>query len=292
MTLPVPDSASGARRAVAAYYRQTQWQYYGLWSGRGTLALHYGYWEEGVRTHAQSLARLNAVLADRAGIGTGDRVLDAGCGWGGSSIWLARERGARCTGVTLERHQARIGRTMAAKRGVAGQVDFALADFTGLPFADASFDVVWAVESVCHATDKSVFLAEAARVLRPGGRLILSDFFRAEAAMDDRREALLHAWVSQWVVPDLAELEGFGESAREAGFGDVVADDVTDRIRPAARRLYRTGLLTAPLAGLFRLLRLHNDYHHANWLSSLRQYRALQAGAWRYGIVSARKAGA
>ncbi|MDT0635873.1 SAM-dependent methyltransferase [Spectribacter hydrogenooxidans] len=286
------DTPADARRAIAAYYRQTQWQYYGLWSGRGTLALHYGYWDDGVRSHAQSLARLNAVLAERADIGRGDRVLDAGSGWGGSSIWLARDRGARCTGVTLEPHQVRIARMMAARRGVSDLTEFALGDYTRLPFADASFDVVWAVESVCHATDKSAFLREAARVLRPSGRLIVSDFFRAEAAMGADREALLRAWVSQWVVPDLASLDGFGADARRAGFDEVVTDDVTDRIRPAARRLYRTGLLTAPLAGLFRLLRLHNDYHHANWLSSLRQYRALQAGAWRYGIVTARRSDA
>lgn len=285
------DPARGAatRAEIADYYRQTQWQYYGLWSGRGTLALHYGYWDDSVRSHAQALTRLNHVLADKANIKPGDRVLDAGCGWGGSSIWLAQERGARCTGVTLERHQARIGAMMARKRGVTETTDFARGDFNQLPFASGSFDVVWAVESVCHADDKAVFLREACRVLAPGGRLILSDFFRAHENMAPRLEHKLQQWVSQWVVPDLASLDGLARQAGEAGFSAVEPMDITDNIRPAARRLYRTGLWTAPLALLARLLRLHNKHHHANWLSSIRQYQALQAGAWAYGIVSARR---
>lgn len=279
----------GSLAAIADYYRQTQWQYYGLWSGRGTLALHYGYWDARVRSHAQALARLNEVLAERAGIGAGDRVLDAGCGWGGSAIWLARHRAARCIGITLEPRQAGIATAMARKRGVGNTTSFAVADFQRPPLPAGSFDVVWAVESVCHAADKARFLDAAYRALKPGGRLILSDFFRAECEMDPRRERLLRDWVSQWIVPDLTSLARFGRLAEAAGFERVACDDVTERIRPAARRLYRTGLWTAPLAGLFRLVGLHNHHHQANWRSSLGQYHALQAGAWRYGIACARK---
>lgn len=284
-----PSDGAVTRAEIADYYRQTQWQYYGLWSGRGTLALHYGYWDETVRSHAQALTRLNQVLADRAGIQPGDRVLDAGCGWGGSSIWLARERGARCIGVTLERHQARIGTMMARKRGVTETTDFTRGDFSQLPFANGSFDVVWAVESVCHAADKATFLREACRVLAPGGRLIMSDFFRRRDNMAPDLEDKLQKWVSQWVVPDLVSPDGIGQQAAAAGFDEVDPVDITDNIRPAARRLYRTGLWTAPLALLARVLRLHNAHHHANWLSSIRQYQALQAGAWSYGLVSARR---
>lgn len=281
---------ASTRAEIADYYRQTQWQYYGLWSGRGTLALHYGYWDENVRRHAQALTRLNEVLADSIGIQPGDRVLDAGCGWGGSSIWLARERGARCTGITLERHQARIAAMMARKRGVAEATGFARADFGQLPFPEASFDVVWAVESVCHAADKAAFLRAAYRALAPGGRLVVSDFFRSSSILPKESEQKLQEWVSQWMVPDLATLDGFAAQASDAGFADVRPNDITHNIRPAARRLYRTGLWTAPFAGLFRLIGLHNDHQQANWRSSIRQYRALQTDAWRYGIVSARRA--
>lgn len=289
--MTTPHAASGAqtRAEIADYYRQTQWQYYGLWSGRGTLALHYGYWDHHVRSHAGALTRLNEVLAEAGDIQPGDRVLDAGSGWGGSSIWLARARGAHCTGVTLERHQARIAAMMARKRGVAAPIRFTRGDFEQLPFAEASFDVVWGVESACHAADKAAFLREAHRVLAPGGRIVVSDFFRKDNNLPPDAERKLQSWVSQWVVPDLARLDGFADDAAAAGFADVAACDITENIRPAARRLYRTGLWTAPLAGLFRLIGLHNDHQQANWRSSIRQYRALQADAWRYGIVSARR---
>jgi len=277
------------RASIAAYYRQTQWQYYGLWSGRGTLALHYGYWDGDVRSHRAALLRLNAVLAQRAEITAGQRVLDAGCGWGGSSIWLARERDARCVGVTLETAQAGVGRMMARRRKVADKTDFALGDFGCLPFADASFDVVWAVESVCHARDKRAFLAEAMRVLAPGGRLVLADFFRRDRNLPADQERLLRQWIGEWKVADLASLAEFERDAVAVGLADVAIEDATDRIRPSAKRLHRTGLWTAPLAGLFRLVGLHSDHQQANWRSSMSQYHALQADAWRYGVVSARK---
>lgn len=275
--------------AVARYYHETRWQYYGLWSKQDSLALHYGYWDAGVKTHPQALRRLNAVLADRAGIVSRESVLDAGCGWGGSSIWLARERGAHCHGVSLESDQIAVARRMAAKKGVARQTAFSLGDFTRLDFADNSQDVVWAVESVCHAGDKRAFTREAYRVLKPGGRLVLSDFFRSVREQSRADEDHLRSWLMKWAVPDLDSLDEFQAAVEDAGFAAIEITDATDNIRPAARRLYRIGLWTAPLAKLFRWLRLHSELQDANWRSSLLQYSSLQAGLWRYGIVTARK---
>lgn len=277
--------------AIARYYHETRWQYYGLWSKQNSLALHYGYWDAQVRSHAQALLRLNAVVADRVSIGPGDHVLDAGCGWGGSSIWLAAKRGARCTGISLEGDQIMVARRMAAKRKVAATTCFALGDFTATDYPDASFDVVWALESVCHAADKRDFLREAFRVLKPGGRLVLADFFRTQRPLTEQGEAHLHAWLDKWAVPDLDTQVEFRQSMAATGFAEPQVLDATDNIRPAAKRLYRTGLWTTPLARLFRWLRIHSTVQDANWRSSLVQYSSLQAGLWCYGIASAHKPG-
>lgn len=275
--------------AVARYYHETRWQYYGLWSRQDSLALHYGYWDAGVTSHAQALRRLNEVLADKAGISACDRLLDAGCGWGGSCIWLAAQRGALCHGISIESDQIDVARQMAWKKGVAQRTEFSLRDFTRTQFPDNSFDVVWAVESVCHAQDKRAFTREALRVLKPGGRLIMSDFFRTQRQQSAAQEAHLRSWFEKWVVPDLATLEEFRADVARAGFDAIQIDDATQYIQPSARRLYRTGRWTAPLARLFRWLRIHSKMQDANWRSSLAQYTTLKQGLWCYGIVSARK---
>ena len=78
---------------VLAYYKSTNFDYEHFWSGRRALALHFGYFDAGVKTHEQSLLKLNQVLADLAHIEASDSVLDAGCGYGGSSIWLGEQIG-------------------------------------------------------------------------------------------------------------------------------------------------------------------------------------------------------
>jgi hypothetical protein len=81
--------------AVVAYYDQTWLDYRLLWLNPRNLSVHFGYTDATTRDHADALLNMNRELADRAAIGPRDRVLDAGCGVGGSSFWLAEERGER-----------------------------------------------------------------------------------------------------------------------------------------------------------------------------------------------------
>src|SRR2546423_14295828 len=75
---------------IRAYYDATWLDYRCLWLNPANLALHVGYWDEDTRSHAQSLLKMNLRLAQAVGIQAGQRILDAGCGVGGSANWLAR----------------------------------------------------------------------------------------------------------------------------------------------------------------------------------------------------------
>ena len=70
-----------------------------------SLAIHYGYWDKAVRSFPESLIRMNQVMMIAADIKPADKVLDAGCGVGGSSIFLASTLGCRVTGITLSYRQ-------------------------------------------------------------------------------------------------------------------------------------------------------------------------------------------
>src|SRR5262249_24453404 len=142
---------------IRAYYTGTSFDYWAAWLNVRNLAMHFGYQLDDTVSHSESLTNANKVLARVAEIAPGDRVLDAGCGLGGTSLWLAVERKARVTGIALGADQ--ISSAIRASRGRSPgfKLRFLVADFTKLPFRDESFDVVWAQESLCHANDKFAF---------------------------------------------------------------------------------------------------------------------------------------
>jgi ubiquinone/menaquinone biosynthesis C-methylase UbiE len=121
--------------------------------------------------------KFRGLLLAQAGIGSGDRVLDVGCGTGSFAV-LVKERcpGATVVGVDGDAKALAIARRKAARRGVVIQLDEALA--TALPYPDASFDRVTSSLVLHHLTrdEKRAALAEIRRVLRPGGTFHLADF--------------------------------------------------------------------------------------------------------------------
>ncbi|KAH1055601.1 hypothetical protein J1N35_033666 [Gossypium stocksii] len=98
------------------------------------------------------------------------RIVDVGCGIGGSSRYLARKYGAKCRCITLSLVQA--GRANA--QGLADQqVCFKFACALNQPFPDDQFDLVWSMESGEHMPDKPKFVKELVRVAAPGGTIIV-----------------------------------------------------------------------------------------------------------------------
>src|SRR5882757_4234649 len=215
----IPGGEPGSdAHSIVTYYRAAELDYRLVWRLGSQMAMHFGYWDSSTRTLAAALQRENQILADWASIRGSDSVLDAGCGVGGSAIYLGRNIGCRVLGITLSESQVRTAERNAARSQVAELVHFKLRDFvaTGLP--DASFDVVWAIESVCHAETKLDFLQEAYRILRPGGRLIVADGFAIKDELSPDEAALMRSWLDGWAVPSIDTVQQFRSSMRAAGF--------------------------------------------------------------------------
>jgi cyclopropane fatty-acyl-phospholipid synthase-like methyltransferase len=246
-----------------------------------------GYWDEQTRTHADSLFNLNRQLARRLDIQAGQRILDAGCGVGGSSIWLARTYGVEVVGITPVASQIARARRAAEEQGVADLVTFEQQDYIATTFPSASFDVVWAIESVCHAPEKWGFFAEMRRLLRPDGRLGIADFFLTEPPRTAADEALLHRWLSGWMLPNLGTLKQFQEWAEEVGLSDTQPSDVTNQARRSVRRLYLLSCIFAPGGWLLYLLGIRSKIMQGNWRAAFLQYRALRRSLWCYGFFTA-----
>lgn len=160
---------SDYHKKIEEYYNSTENAYKDSWDLDHSLAIHFGYWDIKVSSFRQSLLRMNEIMMEAARIGPGDHVLDAGCGVGGSSIFIASKIGCRVTGITLSERQVGQAKKNAEGKGLVDLVEFRQMDYGATSFEDASFDVVWGCESICYADDKEQFIRESYRILKPGG---------------------------------------------------------------------------------------------------------------------------
>jgi len=136
---------------------------------------------------------------------------------------------------------------------LADKIEFERSDFICTAFSTGSFDVVWALESLCHAEAKSGFYREAARLLRPGGRLVIAEFIRRTRRLDREAEQVVREWLDGWAIPDL-DTEREHDAAATAGFSDIRMRDCTGSTRPSLTRLYRMAVAAQPLnEALYRL---------------------------------------
>lgn len=252
--------------------------------------MHFGYYDRTVRTHRESLLRMNEVLARLAGVRAGDHLLDAGCGYGGTALWLAEHVGCRVSGVNVVPSQVRKARRAARSRGLESRVSFSLEDYASTGFPDSSFDVVWGLESVVHAPSKEKFVREAYRLLEPGGRLLISEYMlRDSPPLTVEERAHLRPWLVGWAMPSLLAPSEYELVMRGAGFGAVEAYDLTAGVLPSLNRLERIASRIRPLGRVLHAARVVGDVEFGNLVATLRKLEALKRGLWSYVVLVATK---
>lgn len=180
--------------------------------------------------HYGGLAAVDA-LARRAGIERTSRVLDLCAGLGGPARFLASRRGCRVVGIELNAGRAAGMARLTGLVQLDAQVMVVRGDATALPFAEGRFDACVSQEALLHITDKAAVLAEARRVLVPGGRLAFTDWI-AHHRLGDAERRRLDAWMA---AVTLQSLDGYRALLGRAGFRAVEAEDLTDEWRPLLR---------------------------------------------------------
>lgn len=275
--------------AVIEYYDSCHVDYKILWRSHRNLCIHFGYFDEAHDSHSEALPNMNRVLAEKAGITAEDTVLDAGCGVGGSSMWLAENHGARACGINIQPLHLRLAREEAARRGLDHLVRFEERNYCDSGLEPDTFDVVWGLESICHCEDKKAFIDEAYRVLRPGGRIMVADFFQFKNDLDEQEEARMRHWLDGWALPNLAHVDAFHNGLELAGFEGVQQEDITANVLRSSRRIWKASLIMRPLSKPLELVGVRTRRQTANVVASYHQYTTIREGLWGYSVFTAKK---
>ncbi len=274
---------------VIQYYDQCHVDYKILWRSHRNLCIHFGFFDPEHDSHGTALPNMNRVLASRIGITSDDSVLDAGCGVGGSAIWLAENHGARACGINIQPLHLELARREARARGLEHLVRFEKRNYCDTGYGGESFDVVWALESVCHCDDKLAFIGEAYRLLKPGGRIMVADFFQFKADLDEEDDRSMRLWLDGWALPNLAHVEDFRDGLKSAGFTGIVCEDITANVLRSSRRIWKASLIILPLSKPLELLGVRSKRQTANVVASYHQHTTIRDGLWGYVVFTASK---
>ena len=200
--------------------------------------LHYGYFASGDEDLPTATAALTSRMIDNARFESGQRVLDVGCGTGAPACRLAADFGVEVLGITTSEVGVAAATDRARQAGLPG-VTFEVRDGTDNQLPDAGFDRVWVMESSHLMPERQQLLSECARVLRPGGRLVLCDLVRRreipflELRQRTEEFAVLRA---AFGAARMDPLDDYAAYAETAGLTDIETEDVTAQTRPTFDR--------------------------------------------------------
>jgi cyclopropane fatty-acyl-phospholipid synthase-like methyltransferase len=279
--------------AIRALFVETQEDFH-RWSAGYNM--HFGYWARGMSPFDREpmLERLNDEAIDALALPAHHpvKVIDLGCGAGATARALARRYPrAEVTGVTIVHEQIELGVKLNRRAGLARRIGYVLSDFTDTWTGSASQDAAIAIESFCYAlgADKAAAAREAARLLRPGGRLAVIDGFLVGGEPRGLAGWIYRRWRESWAIPELARLGDFEQALARAGFVDIEARDLFWHIAPSAAHIpvvAVTHMVRELWTNRGRLSRWRWRHIAASWLSI-----ALGLSPWvfRYYLIKARK---
>jgi tocopherol O-methyltransferase len=208
---------------VAAHYNSLDRFYREIWGEH----VHHGFWESGKESTDEAVIHLSQFLANWLKIDRGDRILDVGCGYGGTSRLLAESYQAKVTGFTLSAEQKKFADSKAVKKGA---VEILCQDFLENTFRPECFDAVISIECLEHIEDKPKAFAEIFRLLKPGKRMAIA-VWSAHEAPNRLQSHMLEAICREGRLPSMPSGTEYEQLMTDAGFHVVKGREIADQVK-------------------------------------------------------------
>jgi tocopherol O-methyltransferase len=262
---------------VAVHYDELDTAYRRIWGEH----VHHGYWRTGRENVDEAVEELVRLVEARLDLEPGQAVCDIGCGYGATAVDLATRHGVSVTGLTVSVAQERIARSRAGHGFTCLR-----RDWLDNQLPDASFDRAYAIESSEHMVDKAGFFAEAARVLRPGGRLVVCAWLEGEAVRPWEARHLLTPICREGRLPSMGSRADYQELAARAGLVLNSYEDIARDVRRTWEICLRRVAVHLVTDRTVRRLAVSSTTQNREFMLSLpRLVVALRTGAMQYGVL-------
>jgi cyclopropane fatty-acyl-phospholipid synthase-like methyltransferase len=252
------------------------------------LAMHYGLWDIDTQSIHEALLNENEYIGRDLDIKDTDTILDAGCGVGGTSIWMAEKFGSKVIGINIVEKQIKLANKYAKERKIDNLVCFVLGDYCNTKLPDGSFDKIFALESVCHTPDKEVFVKEVFRLLKPGGKFCIYDYFINKLDNDDDKRNY-KTFCSGWAMSNLAKKTEFEQYLYKNNFEHIKFTDLTTKALKSSKRIHNASKAWLWVDKTLNVFKIVSDENVISTKASVVQYEFFKNGAGYYGSFYAQK---
>jgi tocopherol O-methyltransferase len=267
------------KEKIRDHYDRVSPYYRALWGEH----LHHGYWIGGDETKEKAQLQLIEHLALAANLPSGCTVLDVGCGFGASSIYLAKEFEAQATGITISPVQVEMANQAAERANASAK--FLLMDAEAINFKNP-FDVIWSVESISHYPNQEKFFASAAKLLRPNGTMAITDWFKKDGLTPREHKKYLQP-IEKGMLVELHTMEEYETLMSENGL-EVVKTETLNK------RCAKTWEVCLDIIKnkAFWALAVQNGVDFVHYLKAFQAMReGFASGNFIYGLIVAKKTG-
>lgn len=218
------------------YRVRLQYEIIGHWSyfAEQTLFMNMGYWNGATTSLDDACRAMAQMVGERGQFLPQDEILDAGFGFADQDIfWMETFAPSRIDGLNISPTQVRTGWKRVAERGLDSRIQLHMASATAMPFEDSMFSKVVSLESAFHFVTREDFFREAWRVLRPGGRIIVTDIISLPG-----RPPSKHALKQNSYARDV-----YAQKLNETGFTNITVESIREQtclpfVKYLARRLH------------------------------------------------------
>ncbi len=249
------DSTSHTSRDIKRYYASL-----GSRLGYGLLlrnVRHCGYYEEG--DYCWQIRKAQRKMEQKLGLllnlPKNSTVLDAGCGTGSVALTLARDFQYKVKGIDLLKNSINRAEKAAKKSDLQDLVEFEVGDYGRLSY-DINFDGIYTMETLAHSADPKAVLENFYQTLKPGGRLVMHEYFHAPLSKMPQEVAAILTDINEAAgMPGVQIFDrGYlGKIAKEAGFERIETLDMSQNVKPLWKIFYLLAYVPFKVVKLLRL---------------------------------------
>ncbi len=188
--------------------------------------IHHGYWITGKESKEEAAQNLVDLLIQKSGLRRGSKVLDVGCGVGGTSIFLAKEWDCDVTGITISPVQVEMA--TATAKDLSNPPRFLVDDANDIS-VQGQFDIIWSVEMISHLRDRDNLFRRASELLKSGGKMCITDWWKADGLSEADERKYIQPIEKPMLValPTLSEYQQYIDAH---GLRIVYYEDISERV--------------------------------------------------------------